>query len=45
MNLVKKIYKFENLSKFNNVVHGVSTREFGSMKNGDESVNKKNLIM
>jgi len=36
-------FKFKNLSKHKNIVHGISTRKFGSMKNEDGSINKKNL--
>lgn len=36
------IYKFENF-KSNNILHGISTRKFGTMKNEDGSVNRRNL--
>ena len=31
------------MSKFENLVHGISTRDFGSMKNDDGSINRLNL--
>ncbi len=37
------VLNFNNLSKFKNVVHGISTKKFGTMKNEDGSVNIKNL--
>lgn len=34
---------FDNLSQYENVIHGVSTREFGSMKNEDGMPNGDNI--
>lgn len=39
----RNILRFDNLSEIGNVVHGISTRSFGSMKNTDNSLNKENL--
>jgi polyphenol oxidase len=37
------ILRFDNLSSVGNVVHGISTRAFGSMKNADNSLNIDNI--
>ena len=37
------VLKFEKLSKFKNIIHGISTKEFGSMKNQDNSPKRKNI--
>lgn len=36
------IYKFENFES-KNILHGISTMKFGTMKNEDGSVNRKNI--
>jgi polyphenol oxidase len=37
------ILKFSNLSKFDNLVHGISTKSFGSMKDEDVAPNSENI--
>lgn len=34
---------FKFFSEHKNIAHGISTRDFGSMKNADKSINRKNL--
>lgn len=43
MSLISNFYEFKHLSKFENIRHGISTREAGSMKNEDNSPNRTNL--
>ncbi len=36
-------FKFKLLLQYENISHGISTKDFGSMKKDDNSINKKNL--
>lgn len=38
-----KVVKFKKLEKQKDVIHGISTRNFGSMKNTDNTINRNNL--
>lgn len=38
-----KVVKFKKLENQKNIIHGISMKEFGSMKNTDNTINRKNL--
>ncbi len=43
MPLQNNLYTFKNLSRYKNLVHGISTKAFGSMKKSDGSLDCDNL--